>query len=47
MEQINNRDIIIDNSKDVTVLITDTESILSIEILLQIPIIWLVKLDVL
>jgi hypothetical protein len=47
IEQINNKDIIIDNSKDVTILITDTEFILSIDILLQILLVLLVQLDVL
>ncbi|WP_454189815.1 spore coat protein [Priestia megaterium] len=47
IEQINNQEIIIDNSKDVTILITDTEFILSIEILLQILLVLLVQLDVL
>ncbi|MEI2340257.1 spore coat protein, partial [Priestia megaterium] len=46
-EQINNRKIIINNSKDVTVLITDIDFVSSIEILLQILLVLLVQLDVL
>ncbi|MED4051937.1 carboxypeptidase regulatory-like domain-containing protein [Priestia megaterium] len=46
-EQINNREIIINNSKDVTVLITDMDFVSSIEILLQILLVLLAQLDVL
>ncbi|WEA47251.1 carboxypeptidase regulatory-like domain-containing protein [Priestia aryabhattai] len=46
-EQINNRKIIIDNSKDVTVLITDMDFVSSIEILLQILLVLLAQLAVL
>ncbi|WP_369531288.1 spore coat protein [Priestia megaterium] len=42
-----NRRIIINNSKDVTVSITDTDFTASIEILLQILVVLLVQLDVL
>ncbi|NGY80708.1 spore coat protein [Priestia megaterium] len=42
-----NRRIIINNSKDVTVSITDTDLTASIELLLQIPVVLLVQLDVL
>jgi len=45
-EEINNRRIIINNSKGVTVLITDTDFIAGIEILLQILVVLSVQLDI-